>query len=226
MRLTTAIILGCLVILSSGCASRNVAVVSDNDLRAPKVWDSASHQVNDASINEDDRLVIFGISHKNPLLFRNELNFRQYPKAKEGRSYLTIYPEGKEGDTLVLLKFKADAGETAYLQPLPCKPSTNTWCVFTRSADESHVTIALPKPGQILYAGRLYYEIEDQFPHRGTQNHALVKQLKVTNTEEQDIPTALQKWSLLKNRVITKDMAKVHKGRAKVFVVGSKEFNE
>lgn len=226
MRSTAVVILASLLLFISGCSARNVAVVTDTNLQAPKVWDNLSHQVSETAIAEEDRLVILRVSHKNPLLFRNELNFRQYPKGSQGRSSLTIYPEGEAGDVLVLLKFKADAGETAYIQPMPCKSSSGGWCVFTSSPEESHATIVLPPPRGLLYAGHLHYEIQDQFPHRGTQSHPLVKQLTVTNAEQVDLPAAMKKWPLLKKRIAKSNMATVHNGRAKVFVVGSKEFKE
>lgn len=211
----------------NGCVSRNVAIVTDNAYQAPPVSDSLSHHISPGSLKDDDRLVLLGVRYKNPLRFRQEISIRQHPRASEGRSGMSIEPTGDNEDLLVLMKFKGDAGPTAYVQPLPCRTDTGVlWCIFTSSPNESHIKITLPAPGKAIYAGHLQYEIEDQFPDRGTQNHPLVRKLALSNEHEKDIAAALVKWPILTGRQLVQALGTVQRGRAAVFVPGSKEFKE
>lgn len=213
MRLSIVILGVIAFVTMSGCVSQNVALVTDVDSKAPKVSDSLSHLLGPDQINKNDRLVILRISYKNPLLFKNSVQVSQHPRGKTGRSLFEIYFQDKTGSTLVLLKFKADAGDTAHVQPKPCVSVANATCYsLTAGFDETYLNIGLPPSGKVAYAGRLYYELVDQFPHRGTQNYPIVKNMKLENGYDQDVKVALQKWPTLKHRKIGRSIASIQSG--------------
>jgi hypothetical protein len=200
-----------------GCSSRNVALVIDNENSGPEVGDSLSAYILPASIEEDERLVLLRISNQNLLNFNQEIGIIQHPKADSGRSYMEIKSSDSNMDELVLFKFNKKAGPNAFLEPFPCGVGVNGWCAFQRYGKEYHLRLKLPDSGSVAYAGRWHYEIVDQYPHRGTQNSPLLKNMGITSNYKQDLEEALVKWPFLKDKRIMESIGTVKSGRAKEF---------
>jgi hypothetical protein len=157
------------------------------------------------------------ISSHNLLNFQQEISIKQHPEAESGRSYMKIKSKDTNMDELVLFKFNQNGGSSAFLQPFPCGPWDTGWCSLRRYGKEYHLKLAVPGPGSITYAGYWQYEIVDQFPHRGTQNQPLVKNMTINSNHQQDLKKAFIKWPLLKGKKITESLGSVVNGRVKEF---------
>lgn len=200
-----------------GCSSRNVALVTDNENSGPEVGDSISAYIIPASLEKDERLVLLRITNQNLHNFDQEIGILQHPKADSGRSYMKIKSSDTNMDELVLFKFNKNAGPNAFLEPFPCGVGVTGWCAFQRYGKEYHLRLKLPRPGSIAYAGRWHYEIVDQYPHRGTKNSPLLKNMGITSNYLQDLEEAFIKWPFLKDERIIESIGTVKSGRAKEF---------
>ncbi len=214
--------LGILVAGMLGCASRNVAVVRDVDALTPPMGDSLSEVIGQSTVKPDDRLVLFRISYKNQLEFRQSIGIAQNPVSPVGRSSMSIEPKGASGDMLVLMRFKGDGGDRGYVQPFSCLSHSRVWCSMTKTPGERYLLIRLPSPGTVAYAGHLSYEIVDRYPDRGTQNSPRLRNVRLRYETASDGAQARKKWPFLGNRKISKATVRVKKGRGEVFLYGRK----
>jgi hypothetical protein len=205
------------IFIIAGCSSRNVAIVTDKDNSGPEVGDSLSANIMPTSLEDDERLILLRISNQNLLKFDQEIGILQHPKADSGRSYMTIKSNETNMDELVLIKFNKNGGVNAFIESFPCGVGVTGWCSFQRYGKEYHLKLQLPQSGSIAYAGHWQYEIVDQYPHRGTKNTPLLKNMKITSDYKQDLEEAYKKWPFLKNKRVNKSIGSVKSGRAKEF---------
>lgn len=195
-----------------GCAFQRVAPVRDAD-KPPLGLLDTSYEINQSDVRKDDRLIVLRISHKNPLRFSNSAEVRQYPSSKTGYSIVSLFLNNADDDKIFLIRFKSDGGDTAYVHPTPCLKERNIRCNINCYADHSYLKIKLPAPGKSTYAGHLSFVLEDQFPHRGTQNYPVIKRLNIVDEYDKDIKIALKKWPILIKSEVAKNIAVIETGR-------------
>lgn len=205
-----AMFISCFLI---ACVGHDVAIVNDINPQPVDFFNKRKNRIEQANIQKGDRLVVLRLRYKNPLEFANLIRIRQFPHSKTGNSVAEMLLDDASGNQLTLLRFRDDGGENAYVRPTPCLYYANINCGYSPIAiDETYVKIKLPPPGEVSYAGVFSYEIEDQFPHRGTKNYPLLKKMKLTDEYEIDKKMALKNWPILLHRHLSKNIANIRTG--------------
>ncbi len=212
-----SIAIGCFVAVAlTGCAGRNIAVVSDIEGGHAATSDNLSHVVGAGSLGPNDRLLLIRISYQNPLEFREEVMIQQFPASPSGRSGMDIKQANRSGDSLVLLRLKGDGGDTAVIQNAVCPDQIKAWCFFSTPSDSPYVTIKLAPPGQVTYGGHITYRIRDQYPERGTRNIPVLQDYKLVDSFDSDIGSAAVRWPILKTNTPKKSLGDVKRGKSPI----------
>jgi hypothetical protein len=211
------IAIGCLVVVTlTGCASRNVAVVSDSEGRHAVTSDNLSHVIGADSVGPGDRLLLIRLGYQNPLKFVEEVMIGQFPASPSGRSYVDLEPKDQSGDMLVLLRLKGDAGDTAVIQNAVCPDRIKAWCWMTLPPDSPYVTIKLAPPGQVTYGGHITYRIRDQYPERGTRNMPVLEDYVLSDSYNSDMGAATTRWPVIKTFGPKKSLGVVKRGQSPI----------
>ena len=200
-----------------GCSLKNVAIVTDRYNNSEGVEYSTNSYVLPMLLEGDEQLVLLRITNHNPQNIPQDINVEQLSSADGEFSGMKLNSTYTNMDDLVLFKLNSDAGRTAYMQPFPCSAGKTGMCHWSRSANEQHIEIKVPRKGVVAYAGQWNYEIVDLFPHRKLQNNPVVKNMKVKSNFAADLKEALVMWPFLDDMEIIESPAILKDRRASVF---------
>lgn len=198
------------VVLFGACspAVRSVQLVADpQDARHGR---GSPETASPEGLAPDDRLAILRVAYENPLEFGHKLHVMQvYPASKPGNLITSLHVtlDGPSGDRLLLLRFKADGGDTAKIFPYACLSRHALACYG--AARDPYLLVKLPPPGGAAYLGRLQLRIEDIYPHRGTRNQPQIKGLVVRDGFDEDTSAAKRRWPVLDGREVVRSPGQI-----------------
>lgn len=130
------------------------------------------------------RLVAFQLQYKNPAKFQHYLNIVLGNKnGRCGQNILHLLAKGNS-DHIILIDFPPECSGQIELSLSVCKPDVNLTlypkCPSSEIYADKVLRIKIPDKNKLFYAGKLNFRLVDIYPHRGTANFPIYKQIDYT----------------------------------------------
>jgi hypothetical protein len=154
----------------------------DLDATSPRMLVMYANEREDLLLDRESRLVAFEFHYENPVGFKYFITIRQKSEDKSCRHIIDLKLDQKVDDHILLLDIPSDCGDDIDIYFEACAPfflgSLNgDICPLATITAKTKIEIDVPNKGMLLYAGRISVNLQDMYPHRGTANCPVFKEI-------------------------------------------------
>ncbi len=154
----------------------------DLDATSPRTLVIYTNEREDLPLDRKSRLVAVELHYENPVSFKHYLTIRQKSEGEGCRHFVNLKLDQKMGAHILLLDIPSDCGDDIDIEFNACEPFYmgslhGDMCPLSTITAKQKIEIDVPNKGVLLYAGRISVNLQDMYPHRGTANHPVFKEI-------------------------------------------------
>jgi hypothetical protein len=154
----------------------------DLDATSPRMLVVYANEREDLPLDRKSRLIAFEFHYQNPVSFKHYLQISQKSEGKGCQHFVYLKLDQKKDDHILLLDIPSDCGDDIDIYFKACEPFylgslKSDICPLSTITAKTKIEIDVPNKGVLLYAGRISVNLQDMYPHRGTANYPVFKEV-------------------------------------------------